>query len=157
MKSFVAVDIETANAKEWSICQLGLAIVENGTIKETVTELVQPPGNEYALWNTMIHGLKKEDTLHKPEFPEVWEKLKHKIDGLKLVVHNARFNIACLRETMKFYNMETVSFDYVCIYEMAQQKLRLACNSRGITFSKQHNAQHDAVACANIFLKLNAR
>lgn len=157
MKDFVAIDIETAHAKRWSICQLGLAIVEKGAIKETVSELVKPPGNEYSLWNTMIHGLKKEDTLHKPEFPEVWEKLKHKTDGLNLVVHNAGFNISCLQETMKFYNMENITFNYVCIYEMAQEKLRLACNSRRITFSKQHNAKRDAIACANIFLKLNSQ
>lgn len=157
MKDFVALDIETAQSKRWSICQLGLAIVENGVIKETITELIQPPGNEYSLWNSMIHGIKKEDTLQKPEFPEVWEKLANKIDGLKLVVHNAVFNIGCLQETMKFYNMESSGLDYVCIYEMAQQKLRLACNSRGITFSKQHDARRDAVACANIYLKLSSQ
>lgn len=157
MENFVAVDIETAHTKKWSICQLGLAIVENGIITETFSELVQPPGNEYSLWNTLMHGLKKEDTLNKPEFPEVWAKLKNKIDGFKLVVHNAGFNIACLHETMKYYNMESISFDYVCLYEIAQQKLRLACNSRGITFSKQHDTHRDAVACANIFLKLSSQ
>jgi len=155
MKDFVAIDIETAHVKRWSICQLGLAIVENGVIKETITELVQPPNNEYALWNTMIHGLKKEDTVNKPSFPEIWEKLNHKIGGLKLVVHNAGFDISCLQETMKFYNMEEIDLDYACTYEMARQKLNVACNSRGITFSKRHDAGLDAIACARIFLKLS--
>jgi DNA polymerase-3 subunit epsilon len=155
MKDFVAIDIETAHGKRWSICQLGLAIVENGIIKETLTELVQPPGNEYALWNTMIHGLKKEDTLNKPFFPEIWEKLKHKIGGMKLVVHHAGFDISCLHETMKFYNMEKINLDYECTYQIAQQKLNMACNSLGITFSKRHNAERDAIACAQIFLKLS--
>jgi DNA polymerase III subunit epsilon len=154
MRDFVAIDIETAHVKRWSICQLGLAIVENGIIKETITELVQPPDNAYSLWNTMIHGLKKEDTLNTPCFPEIWEKLKHKIGQRKLVVHNADFDISCLNETMKYYNMEKMDFDYVCIYEMARQKLNLACNSLGITFSKHHNAERDAIACAKIFLKL---
>jgi DNA polymerase-3 subunit epsilon len=155
MRDFVAIDIETAHVKRWSICQLGLAIVENGVIKETFTELVQPPENEYSFWNTMIHGLKKEDTKDKPHFPEVWEKLKHKIGGRKLVVHNAGFDISCLQETMKYYKMEKMNLDYACTYEMAQQKLNLACNSLGITFSKHHDAERDAIACAQIFLKLS--
>jgi DNA polymerase-3 subunit epsilon len=155
MKDFVAIDIETAHVKRWSICQLGLAIVENGVIKETITELVQPPNNEYALWNTMIHGLKKEDTVNKPSFPEIWEKLNHKIGGLKLVVHNAGFDISCLQETMKFYNMKEIDLDYACTYELARQKLNVACNSMGITFSKRHDAGLDAIACARIFLKLS--
>ncbi len=155
MKDFVALDIETAHVKRWSICQLGLAIVENGVIKETFSELVQPPENEYSLWNTMIHGLKKEDTLNKPYFPEIWEKLKLKIGGLKLVVHHAGFDIGCLQETMKYYKMEKLDIDYVCTYEMAKQKLNFACNSNGITFSKHHNAERDAIACAKIFMKLH--
>jgi len=155
MKDFVAIDIETAHVKRWSICQLGLAIVENGIIKETIAELVQPPYNEYALWNTMIHGLKKEDTKDKPLFPEVWDKMKRKIGDRKLVVHHAGFDISCLQETSKYYKMEKMDLDYACIYEIAQQKLRLACNSLGITFSKHHDAERDAIACAKIFLKLN--
>ena len=155
MRDFVAIDIETAQVKRWSICQLGLAIVENGVIKETISELVQPPDNEYSLWNTMIHGLKKEDTLNKPYFPEIWEKLKPKIGGLKLVVHHAGFDIGCLQETMKYYKMEKLDIEYVCTYEMAKQKLNFACNSFGITFSKHHDAERDAIACAKIFMKLN--
>jgi DNA polymerase-3 subunit epsilon len=103
----------------------------------------------------MIHGLKNIDTIDKPKFPEVWEKLKHKIGGRKLVFHNAGFDISCLQETMKFYSMEKTDFDYVCTHEMVKQKLRLASNSLGITFSKRHDAERDAVACAQIFLKLS--
>ena len=51
MENFVAIDVETAQGKRWSICQIGLAIVENGKITETVTEFVQPPNNEYSVWN----------------------------------------------------------------------------------------------------------
>ncbi len=35
---FVAIDVETAIGKRWSICQIGLAVVENGIIKETISE-----------------------------------------------------------------------------------------------------------------------
>ena len=65
MKDFVAIDVETAQGKRWSICQIGLAIIENGVLIETITELVQPPRNEYSFWNTKIHGLKEEDTLKR--------------------------------------------------------------------------------------------
>lgn len=154
MRDFVAIDVETAQGKRWSICQVGLAIVENGEIKETISELVQPPNNEYSFWNTRIHGIKEKDTLNKPRFPEVWEKLKHIIDGRKLVAHNASFDISCLHQTMEFYNMEKPDFDSACTYKMTGKKLNVACDSLGIKLVNHHDAGSDANACAQIFLKL---
>ena len=49
--NFVAIDVETALGKRWSICQLGLSIVENGELKQDISFLIQPPNNEYSKWN----------------------------------------------------------------------------------------------------------
>ena len=38
--NFVAIDVETAIGKRWSIYQIGLAIVENGEITQTFSRLV---------------------------------------------------------------------------------------------------------------------
>jgi len=41
--SLDALDVETAVGKRWSICKIGLGIVENGKIVRIVSKLVQPP------------------------------------------------------------------------------------------------------------------
>lgn len=55
--NFVAIDVENAVGKRWSICQIGLAIVENVEITQTFSKLVQPPQNEYAVGNINVHGI----------------------------------------------------------------------------------------------------
>lgn len=157
MEDFIAIDLETAQGKRWSICQIGLAIVKNGVLTETISELVQPPNNEYFFWNTKIHGLKEKDTFNKPFFPEVWQSLYPKIKGLRLVAHNARFDINCLHQAFEYYDMEMLDFNCACTYKMTGQKLNEACDSLGITLLNHHDAVSDAIACAEIFLKVSDR
>ena len=44
--NFIAVDFETAGPSQMA-CQVGFTIVKDGEIKETITRLIQPPGNQY--------------------------------------------------------------------------------------------------------------
>lgn len=157
MENFVAIDVETAQGKRWSICQIGLAIIENGIIKETISELVQPPGNEYSIYNTRIHGIKKEYTSSSPLFPEVWQKLYPIIRGQKLVAHNASFDMNCLHQTFEYYDMDVLDFNCSCTYKLTGKKLDVACRDIGITLINHHDAVSDAVACAEIFLKMNEK
>ncbi len=94
---FIAIDVETAIGKRWSICQIGISIVKNEEIKQTICELIQPPNNEYSKWNTKIHGISSAMTENKPLFPEIWKKIYPIIDSKKIVAHNAEFDIDCLR------------------------------------------------------------
>ena len=99
---FVAIDVETAIGKRWSICQIGLAFVEKGELIHIVSELIQPPNNEYSIWNTKVHGITAEKTSDKPTFPEIWEKIYPIIKNKKLVAHNAAFDINCLHQKLDF-------------------------------------------------------
>ena len=157
MENFIAIDVETAQGKRWSICQIGLAIVENGVITETISELVQPPNNEYSVYNTRIHGITEEDTSRSPLFPEIWQKLFPKIQGQKLVAHNASFDINCLHQTLEYYGMDVLDFNCACTYKLTGQKLDIACNELGINLTNHHDAVSDAVACAEIYLKVNEK
>jgi len=40
MHNFTAIDFETANPDPWSICQVGLVRVEDGTITNEISLLV---------------------------------------------------------------------------------------------------------------------
>ncbi|MFT5338270.1 MAG: DNA polymerase-3 subunit epsilon, partial [Luteibaculaceae bacterium] len=106
MEKFIAIDVETAQGKRWSICQIGLAVVEGGIITETISELVQPPNNEYSIYNTRIHGIREVDTFRSPRFPDVWAKIYPLIQGHKLVAHNASFDKSCLNQALAYYNIE---------------------------------------------------
>ena len=153
--NFVAIDIETAQGKRWSICQIGLAIVENGILKKTITQLIQPPNNEYTYGNIKVHKITPEMTHDKPFFPEVWQKIYPLIENKKLVAHNVSFDINCLHQTLGFYNLDVPNFDCNCTYKLTGQKLSEACDSLDISLENHHDAGCDAEACAKIYLKLS--
>lgn len=151
---FIAIDVETAIGKRWSICQIGLAIVENGEIKEIITELIQPPNNEYSDMNIKIHGITSEMTKDRPTFPSMWEKIYPIIENKKLVAHNAEFDINCLHQTLNYYNIEIPNFECDCTLNKTGQKLSEACASFNISLENHHNAGCDAEACAKLYLKV---
>lgn len=152
--NFVAIDVETAIGKRWSICQIGIAIVENGEITKTISRLVRPPHNEYAIVNMNIHGITPEMTENAPEFTDVWKEIKPMIHGKKLVAHNASFDIDCLHQTLDYYNLPIPKIDCDCTYSKTGLKLSEICKAYEIEMDKHHDAASDAVACAKVYLNL---
>ncbi len=152
--NFVALDVETAQGKRWSICQIGITVVENGILQDTITMLVQPPNNEYFGMNISIHGIQPYQTAHVPFFPEIWKKIYPLLKNKKLVAHNASFDKSCLNQALDYYNLEVPKFDFDCTYKMTGKKLNIACNHYGIPLLNHHDAGFDAEACAKIYLKV---
>ena len=97
--SFTAIDFETAIGKRWSICQVGIVRVVDGKIVESLSSLVQPPDNEYSMWNTRVHGITAEDTRDAPIFPDIWDDIRPYFENNLVVAHNAAFDIDCLKQT----------------------------------------------------------
>ncbi len=83
MKSFAAIDFETANQNRSSICSVGVVIVENEKIVDKIYRLVRPRPNFYSFWATGIHGLTYYDTLDAAEFPEVWQEILPNLQGCR--------------------------------------------------------------------------
>lgn len=152
--SFVAIDVETAIGKRWSICQIGLVFFENNQVVDSINEYIQPPNNEYHFMNTRIHKITAEDTSNKPFFPEIWKTIQPLIEGKILVAHNAAFDLSCLNQTLEYYNLEKQNFNFYCTYKMSNLKLNIACNNYNIPLEKHHDADCDAKACGALYIKL---
>lgn len=152
--NFVAIDVETAHGKRWSICQIGLAVVENGEIITTISKLVQPPQNEYAAVNMNIHGITPEMTADAPDFSEVWKEIHPLIQDKHLVAHNASFDINCLEQALDFYGLPYTNFECDCTYSRTGCKLNEICEAYEIKINRYHNAACDAEACARVYLNL---
>ncbi len=92
MKDFAAIDFETANEQPSSVCSVGVAVIRNGEIAETIYRLIKPEPEYYLFWNTRIHGLSMRDTENANVFPYVWNEIIPGIEGLPLVAHNSAFD-----------------------------------------------------------------
>lgn len=89
MERFAAIDFETANGKRSSICSIGIAILEDDWVVDSIYTLVRPTPNFYTRWTTAIHGLSAEDTNDALCFEEAWESIAPKLKDLPLVAHIA--------------------------------------------------------------------
>ncbi len=148
--SFTAIDFETAHAKMWSICQVGLVRIEQGQIVRELDLLVQPPENKYHWGNSRVHGLTRKDTTHAPTFDQVWPELEPFIKGQQVVAHNASFDCDCLRQSLIYYNLPVPLFKTHCTVKIFKRNLALLCKAYGIEL-QHHNALSDARACAALF------
>lgn len=163
MKSFAAIDFETANQHRTSVCSVGIVIVREDRIVDKLYRLIRPTPNFYTSWTTRIHGLTSEDTDEAPIFPEVWEELDGHLRGLPLVAHNKSFDETCLKAVFAAYGMDYPEYSFYCTCQTARTKLRdlipnyqlpTVVSYLGCTLLDHHNALADAEACAEIALKI---
>lgn len=154
MPDFTAIDFETAQHARWSICQVGLVRVENAKIVHTFSSLIKPPDNHYLKWNTAIHGISSMVTKESPFFPDIWENIKGFIENQLVVAHNVSFDADCLEQTLRYYQLEIPNFKVDCTYRKTGVSLEGACQQFEIRMERHHDALYDALACADIYMRL---
>lgn len=160
MTDFVAIDFETANTNLTSICAVGCVKVEKGIISDKYYRLVRPVPNYFLGKFSTIHGITSRDVENAPTFDVIWAELKKFIGDLPLVAHNAQFDGACLRSTLKHYGITLPDNPILCTLDKARRTIpRTLCASftlpslasfLGIPFHDHHYALADAEICAKI-------
>ena len=161
---FTAIDFETANSFSGSICAVGLAVVEDGAIIEKKYWLVRPHGDHdyFDPFNIWIHGITPDmvrdantwDTLYAAE-------ILPRISGTVVAAHNAAFDMSALRHVLDAYGIEYPTTRYICTCKAARKTWENLENHKLNTVSdhlhfefQHHNAQEDALACANILVAI---
>lgn len=151
IESFSAIDVETATWAPTSICQIGIVRVENGEITQQISQLIQPPKNEYYYKNIDVHGIKPSDTVDSPNFDQFWFQIKHLIEDQVFVAHNANFDVNCLRSTLAFYDIVQPDFEIRCTRIIYKRGLAYLSKKYKIPLN-HHDALSDANACARLYL-----
>ena len=163
LKDFAAIDFETANGQQCSVCSVGIVVVRNGIVADTFYSLIQPEPNYYAWFCQRVHGLSHEDTDSAPVFPEVWWQIEPLIEGLPLVAHNSPFDEGCLKAVFRVYQMDYPDYKFYCTCrasrrhfgrQLPNHQLHTVAAACGYNLENHHHALADAEACAQIALAL---
>lgn len=162
MKSFAAIDFETANENRTSVCSVGVVIVIDGEIRDSYYSLIRPEPEYYHYINMEIHGITYDDTANAPIFPEVWRQIEPLIEGLPLIAHNKSFDESCLKACFRMYRMDYPDYEFHCTCRNARSllkglpdyKLKTVSSYCGYRLENHHHALADAEACAHIALKI---
>lgn len=156
MKDFVAIDFEIANEHRSSICSVGVVIIRDGQVADSIYRLIRPQPNYYN-WFTEIHGISDVDTCTAPDFPAVWAEIAPKLEGLPLVAHNSSFDEGCLRAVHEVYGMNYPDYTFYCTLQASRKifgkalpnhQLHTVAERCGYKLENHHHALADAEACA---------
>ena len=158
--NFAAIDFETANSKRTSICQVGLAIFQNGKLKEQWTSLVNPK-DYFEPMNISIHGIEESDVKKAPLFPKIYEGIKARTKNLVVVSHTT-FYLVALEQAVKLHKLKEFECDWLDTASVARRAwkefsqtgygLGNLASEFGFKFN-HHDAGEDARVCGEILVK----
>jgi len=161
---FVALDFETANTFRGSPCAVGLARVIDGQVTDTHERFIHQ--DDFAGFNTSIHGITAETVADAPTFEQTWPWLDSEIGDLPVVAHNAAFDTGVLREALTHANLPWPTMSYACTlmmgrrtYSLPSYRLPFVAEAAGFPLDSgaHHSAIHDATAAANIMIDIARR
>lgn len=154
---FVAIDVETANARMRSICQIGIVAFENGREVAAESHLVDP-GEEFELMNIAIHGIEPAHVLGKPRFWEIHDWLLRHTENATVVSHT-HFDRTSIGQALAHHSLPPMKYQWLDTSKVARRAwsqyasvgygLATLAREFGIQF-QHHDALHDARACGLI-------
>lgn len=164
MEKVTYFDVEYANNKNKSICQIGL-MCENFSDGEPYypeRDIYINPEDGFDDFCIKIHGITKEKVKNEPNFPIVWKEIEKYFTKAVIIGHNvAGADLDALVKALKRYNLDIPEMYYICTldlarkfvpaYEVSDYSMSTLCNYFAIDIDSEHNAFDDACACADLF------
>ena len=161
-KTFVFVDVETANWANDRICAIGLILVKNGQSTGYYT-LINPQTH---ITFSYIHGIYDCDVVDAPTIDEFWKVMAPLIpNDFVFVAHNYRFDLSVMRKDLARFGMEInptqlldtmwVARDILYHFRTVSGDLRLNTLSERLGVAlNHHNAASDIMATKQVLEKL---
>ncbi len=165
--NFAAIDVETANSDWGSICQIGIALVQDGEITDTHCWLCQPPASlaHFDSSNIAIHGIQPEDVATAPSFADILPEVSTVVGQLPLVAHNAQFDFTAILRACAASGIPAPQWTFACSLAAARSaklgisshRLPVVATHLGVELRQHHDAAADAEASAGIIIALAMR
>ena len=164
-KNFVVIDFETANNFFDSVCQIGLAVVENNSVTFATDFMIRPPYEDFI--HTNIHGITFNDVRGAATFDALWRQIENFIAEQNVAAYHLPFDMSCLITTLARYKIPCPKFAAFDILANVREcryysdKLEELDDYSLVTVAKKlrikhvaHDALSDAVVAAKVQLYL---
>ncbi len=158
--AFSIVDVEASGEKNGHIIEIGVVKIRNRKIVETYQSLVKPP----VLISEFIQsltGITNDGLERAPTFGDILEPVKSILSDSAFVAHNVNFDYLHLKSEFErlgepFYMDRYCTVNIIRKLFPGHKKFNLDVMSEhfGVNVEKRHRAMDDAMAVAQIFLKL---
>jgi len=120
MASYVTIDFETANPQRASACAVGVVRVDDDRITHAWSTLIDPE-TDFTSMNISVHGIRPDDVVGAPTFPDVVVEIMATAEGTEaLVAHNASFDLQVLARSAERYGLLLPPIPFACTRVMAR-------------------------------------
>lgn len=167
MKKITFFDIEYANSKNKSICQIGIMCEDYETGDPVYPELriMVNPEDGFDDYCVKVHGITSNMVINEPNFKEAWKEIEKYFTNAIVIGHNvASSDLDALVKNLRKYNLDIPEMYYICTMELAKKhisrffvenySLSTLCNYYDIDIDNEHDAFDDACACSDLFRAL---
>lgn len=156
---FVAIDVETANADMSSICQIGIACYNKGSLSEEWKSYIDPEDYFDAI-NISIHGIDESTVKDSPKLSDVANQIYKYLDDHVCVCHTP-FDRVAIRQAFDKYEIRHPNCTWLDSARVTRRAwtefawrgygLGNICSFLGYNFAP-HDALEDAKAAAYILI-----
>lgn len=157
--AFIAIDVETANRRRSSICQIGLVVVSAGQIIWSLEALIDPE-QSFDTKHTEIHGIDAHTVAKCITFPEFLQRHADLFEANIPVFSHSRFDEQAFQQACEQYDIRLPPKRWGDTLAIAQ------CHWAGLSGGHRlenlmhhlrydfnhHNALADATAAAEVLL-----
>jgi DNA polymerase-3 subunit epsilon len=157
-KMFIALDVETANRNQASICQVGLVWFDEHGEFQSWSSLVDPQ-TEFESMNVRLHGITPDQVRNAPKLPETISMISAALRN-QIVLHHGSFDRIAFSQCYREFKLEPIScvwLDNIQVLKNVWSDLSAGgyaldklANHFGIKL-KHHDALSDAKAAGIIF------
>lgn len=158
--SFVAIDVETANADMASICQIGLVEFQDGLPTFAWKSYINPE-DYFDSMNVSIHGITERAVMGAPTFGASINALRSMLEG-KVVVCHTHFDRVALSQAFRLCDADELDCCWLDSARVARRAWE-DCAWRGYGLSalteklgyefQHHDALEDAKAAAYVLIR----
>ena len=161
----LVLDTETTglNPARDRIVSLGAVRLQGGKLlRNQVLDLLINPGRQIPAVSTAVHGISDLMVLPAPAYAEVAPKIMAALQGLAVIGHHTVFDLAVLRRASTAVGIDWQDppwLDTALLYSALHPEARhfdldAAAEALGVAIHGRHTALGDALATAELYLKL---
>ena len=162
MTRFVAIDVETANSRRSSICQIGLVVYDNRKVIDEWSTLVNPE-DDFNPINVSIHGIGQRSVACAPTLPEVFAEVCDRVTGACIASYGD-FDRSAFAQAGVRYRLPALDGPWLDLQHVVKHAwppaftsdgwaLKKVCARLGIDLSNHHDALADARAAGSVFVR----
>jgi len=156
MNDYIVLDIESPNTLTRSVSAIGIVIIRDNKIVDTIYSLINPE-DFFEDEIISLTGITPDMVKDAPKFNEYWKEIEKLLLNNPIIGHNIKYDLTVISRSLYKYGINIPQFEYICTLNLSRKYLKLnsyaltsIMSDLNITY-EAHNALADAEVTFYLF------